>query len=60
MNALSGGLVVLINGILSALNELASPLVICGVITALALLWLCLIELDDVNRLGTKPIIGRH
>lgn len=60
VEALSSGLVILINGALNALGMLASPLTIAGALGVLSLVWLCLVEIDELDRMGTKPIIGRH
>lgn len=60
MEILGNGLVTLANGALGALLSLASPLVIAGVALAAGLIWLALIEVDELNRKGTKPEVGRH
>lgn len=60
MDAFSHGLVTLLNGVRYAVTGLASPVVIALVICGVALAWLALVEIDLLNRQGTKPRIGRH
>ena len=60
MDALAAGLVTLLNGLFKAIGALASPVVIATVLAAAALAWLAVIEIEELNRQGTKPGIGRH
>lgn len=60
MSILSAGLVVIVNGLLTMLGALASPLTIAGIAGGAALVWLALIETDELNRQGVKPTVGRH
>lgn len=60
MSILASGLVVIVNGLLTMLGAVASPLTIAGAFGAGALVWLALIEVDELNRQGVKPRIGRH
>lgn len=60
MDILSSGLIVIVNGLLTMLGALASPLTIAGAAGAGALVWLALIEVDELNRQGIKPLVGRH
>ncbi len=60
MDILASGLVVIVNGLLTMLGAIASPLTIAGVAGVAALVWLALIETDELNRQGVKPQVGRH
>lgn len=60
MDELASGIITLLNGIWMALTSLASPLVLAGVAMAAGLLWLALIEVDDLDRQGSKPVVERH
>ena len=60
MDILATGLVVIVNGLLTMLGAIASPLTIAGVAGVAALVWLALIEVDELNRQGVKPQVGRH
>lgn len=60
MEILGNGLITLANGALSALLSLASPLTIAGVLMGVSLLWLALMEVEELDRQGSKPEVGRH
>jgi len=60
MNILSNGLTTIFNGIWATLHALVSPLTIAVVLAGASLAWLALLECDELDRKGTKPIIGRH
>jgi hypothetical protein len=60
MSILSAGLVVIVNGLLTMLGAIASPLTIAGAAGLAALVWLALIEVDELDRQGIKPRVGRH
>jgi hypothetical protein len=60
MAILGNGLITLVNGFLSIGGRLASVEALCAVMAAVALFWLALLEVDELNRQGTKPTIGRH
>lgn len=59
MDVLGNGLITLLNGMLSMLATALNPMVVVGGILALSLAWLSLIELDELDRQGTKPEIRR-
>lgn len=60
MDILGNGLVTLANGALTALTSIADPVILVGIAMALSLLWLALVEVDELDRQGTKPEVGRH
>lgn len=59
MDALANGLVTVFNGLRTLLDGLLTPVATMGILIAGALVWLALIELDELNRQGTKPEIER-
>ena len=60
MTTLSYGLVALLNGFLSMMGALMTPLTAGVIVLALGMAWLARLELDDLKRQGTKPEVGRH
>ena len=60
MNVLSNGLTTLFNGLFYLVGSLGSPIVLAVVVAGVSLAWLALLECDDVDRRGTKPIVGTH
>lgn len=60
METLGAGLITLANGALELILHVASPIVIIGALLVSSLAWMCLIEIDELDRQGTKPEIGRH
>jgi hypothetical protein len=60
MDILGAGLTTLINGTLELLLRVASPVTVIVVLLSVSLGWLCLIELDELDRQGSKPEIGQH
>lgn len=59
MDALANGFVTVLNGLLTMLNGVLSPVAVMLLVTAASLLWISLVELDELDRQGTKPEIGR-
>lgn len=60
MEALGAGIALVANGALSLVSQVASFNVVVGVIAAASLMWLATMEVDELNRLGAKPDVGRH
>lgn len=60
MENLTNGLVTMVNGALVAGSNAFNPIVIIGALMIAGLAWICLIELDEVDRQGSKPEVGRH
>lgn len=60
MEILGAGLITLLNGTLELLLRAASPVTIIVAVLGVSLGWLCLIELDELDRQGSKPEIGQH
>lgn len=48
------------NGLLDLAVSVVHPLVLVIAALGLSLTWLALIERDELDRLGSKPEIGRH
>jgi len=59
MDALANGLITVFNGMQTLLDGLLTPIAAMGVAIGAALVWIALIELDELNRQGTKPEIER-
>lgn len=59
MNVFSNGAVTLFNGFLELVGAATSPMTLVGALLGVSLLWLALIEIDELDRQGTKPEIGR-
>jgi hypothetical protein len=59
MDVLGNGAITVFNGLLGMVTMAFSPMVIVGVILASSFVWLALIELDELDRQGSKPEIGR-
>jgi hypothetical protein len=59
MNVLTNGAVTLYNGLVTTLDGVVSPLPLIVGLLVLSFSWLALIELDELDRQGRKPEIGR-
>lgn len=59
MNTLTNGIFTIINGSAALLNYALKPTSLMLLVCALSLMWLALIEVDEVDRQGTKPVVGR-
>lgn len=59
MDTLANGLITVVNGLQTLLDGLLTPIAAMGVAIGAALVWIALIELDELNRQGTKPEIER-
>lgn len=59
MESLANGLITVFNGLQTLLAGLLTPIVMMSIIIGGAFVWIALIELDEINRQGTKPEIGR-
>jgi hypothetical protein len=59
MDATANGLVTVLNGLLTMLDGLLTPVALMAVVIAFSLTWIALVELDELDRRGTKPEIGR-
>jgi hypothetical protein len=57
---LGNSIVSLVNGLYSILNIIISPNVILAFVLFVSLFWVFLIEIDELDRQGTRPEIGRH
>lgn len=60
MELLGDGIVTLLNGFGGLVSMVASPLTIIIVLLGISLTWLSLIEIDELNRQGSKPDVQRH
>lgn len=59
MNALTNGLVTVFNGLQTLFDGLLTPVAAMSIFIGAAFVWIALIELDELNRQGTKPEIER-
>lgn len=60
MDQLTSGLTVLFNGGLFTVSHLANMPVLFALISGVSLIWLARLEIDDVDRRGSKPQVMRH
>jgi hypothetical protein len=60
MNALTAGLKTIANGVLSTLGALGTPVAIALILCGGSLLWLAMVEIHELDRLGTKPRVITH
>ena len=60
MNTLANGLLTIINGLFNIIHLAISPFTIAAVFLGISLFWLMLLEVDELDRQGTKPEVGRH
>lgn len=60
MEALSAGLVTVANGLIAVLGQVTSPFAVAVGLLAAAFSWLAVVELEDLDRQGTKPETPRH
>jgi hypothetical protein len=60
METLANGLFTLVNGLINILHFALSPFTIAAIFLGFSLLWLMLLEIDELDRQGTKPEVGRH
>lgn len=60
MDTITNGLITIANGLLDLASRVVSPITVLVVLLVASYAWLCLIELDELDRQGTKPEIGRH
>ena len=60
MNSLINAFVAFANGLYNLTHHLASPGTAAVVIIAASLAWLACIEIDELNRRGTKPTVETH
>jgi hypothetical protein len=59
MDAISNGLVLLVNGFLTCASNAADWKVLAGIAMVTSLLWLARIESDEADLAGTKPYLPR-
>jgi hypothetical protein len=50
----------LFNGALALFETLVSPITLAIIISSLSFLWLAKCEIDELDRLGSKPDVRRH
>jgi len=60
MEDLTNGLITIANGAVVSISNAMSPITVIAVLMLVGLSWICLIELDEVDRQGSKPEVGRH
>jgi len=59
MDSLTNGAITVLNGLIGAFDVAFHPLTLVVVAMGVSYAWLALIELDELDRQGTKPEIGR-
>lgn len=60
MEPISTGLILLLNGALSAAGTLADWRVLTGLATIAGLAWLARLEIDNLDMRAAKPRVQRH
>jgi len=60
MEAITAGLVVILNGVFTLLGTLFTPVVGIAVLTLLGLGWLAIIEIEELNKRSSKPTTPLH
>ena len=60
METLGNGIITLANGAWLAVDMVVSPITLALAALGAGLLWLALIECDELDRQGTKPEVGLH
>ena len=60
MNTFVDSFISLLNGLFVMTNAAKNPLFIVGVLLIISFSWLALLEIDELNRQGSKPEVGRH
>jgi hypothetical protein len=60
MTIFSNSLITLTNGAFDFITRLFSPVSIILILLVISLSWMALLEMDEMNRQGTKPDVGRH
>lgn len=60
MEHLGNGLITLANGLWTTVTAVAHPLVLGSVVMAAALAWLARLEVDELDRSASKPMVDRH
>ena len=60
MRIFSNSLITLTNGAFDFITRLFSPVSVILILLVISLAWMALLEMDEMNRQGTKPEVGRH
>lgn len=60
MEHLGNGLITLANGLWTTVTAVVHPLVLGSGVTAAALAWLARLEVDELDRSASKPMVNRH
>jgi hypothetical protein len=60
MDAIGIGLILIVNGLLVMVRHIADFTTVTGLFAAASLWWLATIEVEELNRQGAKPEVGRH
>lgn len=60
MNVIASGLTTAFNGVWEVLSLVTSPIGAAVGVIALSAAWLGLIEIELMDRSGSKPRVGRH
>jgi hypothetical protein len=60
MDALAAGLTTIFNGVRTVVDGSLSPVTIAVLVLGAAMAWLGAVDIEELNRRGTKPRVGRH
>ncbi len=60
MQILVNGFTAIANGAAATLGHLISPVALAIIASAVSLAWLARLEVDELDRQGTKPQVGKH
>lgn len=60
MDALASGLTTMANGLFELFGHLLSPVALALVVVCAGFAWLTAVELEELDREGTKPTIAIH
>jgi len=56
---LTNGVFTIVNGLIVISDRAFTVVGFMLAVSAVSLLWFALLEVDEVKRLGTKPVVGR-
>jgi hypothetical protein len=60
MDALAAGLTTIFNGIRTVVDGALSPIALTVLVLGASMAWLSAVDVEELNRRGTKPRVGRH
>jgi hypothetical protein len=60
MDALAAGIITIFNGLHAVFGHVLSPIALTVCILGASMAWLAAVDVEELNRRGTKPRVGRH